>query len=481
MQATYNQTSPIKYIQALHRQTTGYITLLKKLADNKVMQRHYKLEQLNDDVLRDFIDYDCYVSLNSFYRMKRGNQHLKTLHNLYVDLDCYKLGLSVDSVMYELENDYFNQSIPTPNLVVYSGRGIQLIWNIEAISGLAIERWGIVQRAICKVLEPFNSDYQALDASRVFRLSASINSKSNEIVRYDQLHDHEYDLVDIGREYFGILPAQPREKSQKRPSKSKKRPRVNVGFNYYSLSQARLNDLETLIKLRDGKMNGHRERLLFLARYFALTITKDKQAAVKKIHFLNGLFDEPIGTCELLSATASAETYYKGNGLNISNARLIEWLSITPAEQTKLSTIICKKEKRERDRLRKQKARRDAGIDTRAQYNRKCLQKTIRSAKKIQLAQAIFPNMSVRETAEKVGLSKTYVWQLLKDLDMYVDRLDNIEYLSSSSGAYIRRVAQGLQILGLSMNLEDLSRHELLMIQQQLVDYLQMGTLAATS
>lgn len=479
MIATYNQTSPIKYIQLLHRATDGYITLFKKLADNKVMQRHYKLNQLDDDVIRDFVDYDCYVSLNSFYRMKRGNQHLRSLGNLFVDLDCYKLGLSVESVMYALENDYFNQSIPTPNLVVYSGRGIQLVWNIEAISGLALERWGIVQRAICKVLEQFGADYQALDASRVFRLPASVNSKSNEIVRYDYLHDYEYDLVDVGRDYFGILPAQPREKSHKKShNKSKKRPSINIGFNYYSLAQARLNDLQTLIELRDGEMRGFRERVLFLARYFALCITKDKQAAVKKIAYLNSLFSEPLGTYELLQATASAETYYKDNSFNISNSRIIEWLGITSAEQTKLSTIISKREKRERERLRKQKARRDAGIDTRAQYNRKCLQKTIRSAKRIQLARCIFPNMSIRETAEKVGLSKTYVWELLKDLDTYVD---NLEQVSVSSSAYIMRVAQGLHILGLTMDLEDLTKHELLMIQQQLIDYLQMGTLAATS
>lgn len=472
--ATYNQTNPIEYIQALHRATDGYITLFKKLADNKVTQRHYKLNQLDDDVIRDFVHYDCYVSLNSFYRMKRGNAHLRTLHNLYVDLDCYNVNMSVDSVMYALENDYFNQSIPTPNLVVYSGRGIQLIWNIEAISGLAIERWSIVQRAICDELKVFGADSQAIDASRVFRLPASVNSKSNEVVRYDQLHDHEYDLMELGEEYFDILPKQNCEKFPIKPhSKPKKRPSINIGINYYSLTQARLNDLETLIKLRSGKMNGHRERLLFLARYFALCITKNKQSAVKKIHFLNGLFDEPIGTCELIQATASAEEYFKGNGLNIGNKCIIEWLNITPVEQSKLSTIINKEEKSKRDRARKQKARRDSGVDTRVQYNRKRLKAVIRNAKRIKLAQCIFPNMSVREIAVKVGLSKTYVWKLLQDLDTYVD---NIELLSTSNSPYIKRVVQALSILGLSMDLEELTKPELLVIKQQLIDYLQMGS-----
>lgn len=470
-----NQINPLTYIKALHRATDGYITLFKKLADNKVMQRHYKLEQLNDEIIRNYVDYDCYVSLNSFYRTKRGNKHLRTIHNLYVDLDCYNVGLTPEQVLAALESDYFNRSIPLPNIVLYSGRGLGLIWHTETISGLALERWGIVQRAIYEQLKDFGADPAVVsDGARIFRLPASINSKSNEIVRYDVLHDYQYDIKSIGAEYFGILPKQPREKAQKRRSTSKKKAKAHVGFNPYSLAQARLNDLEILIKLRDGKMNGHRERLLFLARYFALTITKNKEAAVKKIEYLNGLFAMPLSQSELANATTSAETYFEGNGINFTNERLIEWFAISSDEQKHLSTIIGRTEKRERDRVAKEKARRNAGTDTRAKYNRKRLKSVIRNAKRIKLAQAIYPNMSIRETAARVGLSKTYVAELLKDLETYVDSIEQVSY---STSVYINRVATGLEILGLEIDLSILSKCEILMIQQQLTNYLRNGSL----
>ena len=422
MSTTLNQIDAIAYVKRLHRNTDGYITFFRKEANTgEVKQYHYKLSQLNDELIREWVTYDSYVSLNSFFRPTRGNAHLRSLHNLYVDLDCYNANLTPEQVLMSLEQDYFEQSIPKPNTILYSGRGLGLIWHIQAVSGLALERWSIVQKAIYNELKCFGADPSiTTDGARVFRLPSSINSKSNEIVRYDVIHDYEYDLKEIGREYFGIIPTpKPKEKAQKRPaSHKKKRQTVYAGFNSFSLYQARLNDLETLIKLRDGAMRGHRERLLFLARYYALKITNNEQAAIQKIEHMNSLFDAPLKSSELLNATNSAVTYYKeGTGINISNTTLIEWFGITESEQVQLTTIIAKKEKRERDRVKKEKVRRGAGVKSRSQYNAKRARALIRNAKRIKLIKAIYPNYSVREIAARAGLSKSYVGDLIKRLN----------------------------------------------------------------
>lgn len=435
--ATFNQTNPLSYIKALHRTTDGYITLFRKLDDGQVMQRHFKLDQLNDDVLRDWVTYDSYMSLNSFYRPVRGNAHLRQLSNLYVDLDCYNVNLTPEQVLAALESDYFNRSIPLPNIVLYSGRGLGLIWHIEPTSGLALERWGIVQRAIFEKLKEFGADPSiTTDGARIFRLPASVNSKSNEVVRYDVLHNHEYDIKSIGADYFGIIAKKPREKAQKRTRTSKKRTSIKYGFNGFTLAQARLKDFETLIQMREGEMRGHRERLLFLARFYAQRITNNDDAAIQKIEYLNGLFVMPLKQSELVKATQSAVSYVKdGTGINISNATLIEWFGITAAEQEQLTTIISKKEKRERDRVAKEKARRSAGIQTKAQYNVKRAKAVLRHVKRLKLIVAMYPTASLRELAERFGMSKTYVADLLKRINDII--VNNIEQVSTHGSSLV--------------------------------------------
>lgn len=435
MESKYNQTSPLVYIKGLHRQTDGYITFFKKLEDNQVKQYHYKLEEITEDLLKDWVDYDTYISLNSFFIPKRGNVHLRKIYNLYVDLDCYNVGMSPEEVLVALNNDFFGSVLPVPNMVLHSGRGLGLIWHIEAISGLAIERWMVVQRAIDEQLKQFGADSSVTtDASRVFRLPASVNSKSNEIVRYDVLHEEEYSLKELGQKYFGIVSVPGFEKmevgNEQPVLPNKKKKAVSYMFNGYTLVKARLEDIERLIKVRKGEVNGYRERLLFLARYYALKVSNNEEAAIRKIEYLNGLFVVPLSDSEVLGATFSAVTYYKeGTGINISNTTLINWFDITREEQKELATIISKAEKRERGRIRKEQFRRATGMESMAAYNARRLKVVIRHVKRLKLIISIYPNDSIRKLADRFGMSKSYVNNLLKRMDELL--LTNFKQLST--------------------------------------------------
>ncbi|WEV16725.1 hypothetical protein [Clostridium perfringens] len=44
----------------------------------------------------------------------------------------------------DLEKNYFNQSIPIPNYVIDSGRGMYLIWIINAVPSKALPLWKAV-------------------------------------------------------------------------------------------------------------------------------------------------------------------------------------------------------------------------------------------------------------------------------------------------------------------------------------------------
>ena len=442
-----------EYIQMIHRNTDGYITLFRKLKDG-VKQYHYKLADINDDMLNEWITYDSYVSLNSFFVPKRGIQTLRTLHNLYVDIDCYTVNMTPEQVIYALESDYYGVSIPKPNIVTYSGRGVQLVWHIEAMSGLAIERWDALQKALHGVLKPFGADIQALDAARVFRLAGSVNSKNGAIVYADRLHDYEYSYAEIVDEYFADL-KQPKRAVAKPYRRSNKR-KVLFAFNSYTLAQSRLNDLKTLVELRNGEVSGHRERILFLVRLNALRITNSDHAAVAKMREINGLFSVPLNESELLKATASAIEYHKQGGLNMRNSVYIEWLGITPAEQEAMSTLINRAEKQARDRRRKQKAAKQAGKQSMAEYNAKRRRQLLRQVKRVKLARSIYPTYSIRELSERVSLSKSHVGNLLKMADCGL-----CEEVSTDHSALVKREfpmpATGARV---TINLtESFSRH----------------------
>lgn len=420
-----------EYLQTIHRNTDGYITLFRKLADG-VKQYHYKLDEINDAMLNEWITYDSYVSLNSFFVPKRNIRTLRTLHNLYVDIDCYTVNMTPEQVVYELENDHYGVSIPTPNIVTYSGRGVQLVWHIEAMSGLAVERWDKVQRALYDVLKPYGADIQALDAARVFRLVGSINSKNGAIVYADRLHDYEYSYAEIVDEYFTELKQPKRAVAQ--PKKRSSKRKVLFTFNSYTLAQSRLNDLKTLVELRNGEVSGHRERILFLVRLNALRITNSDHAAVAKMREINGLFVEPLNDTELMKATKSAIEYNKQGGLNMRNSVYIEWLGITAEEQSHMSTLINRAEKQARDRRRKQKAAKQAGKQTMAEYNAKRRRQLLRQVKRVRLAKAIYPLKSIRELAERVELSKSHVGNLLKMADCGL-----CEEVSTDRSALVKR------------------------------------------
>ena len=104
-----------------------------------------------------------------------------------------------------LEADYFNKSIPRPNLIIDSGRGLYLIWLLNSVPSKALPLWKSIEEYLYSVLKPFGADRQALDPTRVLRVPGSINSKSKTIVKVIEQYDYIYDLREIQNEYLPEL------------------------------------------------------------------------------------------------------------------------------------------------------------------------------------------------------------------------------------------------------------------------------------
>lgn len=349
-------------------------------------------------------EYDTYMSMNPLMRkehcIKRDKEHVARLKWLYVDLDYYNSAyknFSKKQIVGLLEMDYFNKSIPAPTYVIDSGRGIYLLWRIDE-NVKAYSRWTKMQQFLCNHLSEFGADWKvATDSARVLRKPGSINSKSGTQVSIIQHEARKYSLTSLLREYvIGEEPSPQMTKyakaiasdlgiplpdmrnreavkkfirdnkepanlfrqyqsGQKRCEKSRK---SNIKYirNTYTMTSARLQDLEQLIRMRDQE-NGYREHILFLYRYWQLCITDSPETSLQRTLDLNNSLQNPLSEKEVITATKSAEKYfYNGKSLRCSNTYVIQALNITEDEMKHLNFFIGECEKKKRKQARNSRA-----------------------------------------------------------------------------------------------------------------------------
>lgn len=419
-----------------HHDADGFITLAKKTKMGAWREYHYHPEQLADH-LSDWLGEDVYFSQNTFYKPARKIENIRQLRSFYVDIDFYLLNYNHEWVLDELQGKFFGKVMPEPNLIILSGRGIVLIWFIDPVPMAALPLWQSIQNYFVKTLNKMGSDAKASDAARVFRIDGSINSKSGEEVRVDYLHDTKYILREIQEKYLPALTEKKKTQTTKKTAGRKKK--VIELRNTYTLHLARYLDLLKLVELRNYDVEGYREIILFLYRYWQCCYLSDpEQALVETLEF-NQSFLSPLSEKEVVSATKSAEEAwmarsnkeadliakakgYPGAGYNVTNAKLIKWLDITDEEMTHLQTIISPAEKRRRkqirDRAYQEKKRRDRGDLTREEYLKSQYDKTDDMLFKLQELIKKHPQAKKTELAKMLGVARQHLYRLLKQLEV---------------------------------------------------------------
>ena len=402
-----------------HHDADGFITMAKKDKETgRFKQYHYRAPELAEN-LSKWMGDDVFFSQNTFYKPQRTIENIRQLKSLYVDLDCYLFNYDPDWILGKLELEYFNEAIPEPNIILFSGQGLVLIWLLEPVPYKALPLWQAIQNYMIRELKSLGGDSKAADAARVFRLPGTTSSKNGNQVKAIYRHDHHYELRQIQHDYLPELTP----KKAKTPGRKKK---VLHLFNIYTLHHARLQDLRKLIQLREGDMEGIREITCFLYRYWNCCYLEDHIAAEELTIELNDSFTKPLPLKEVIKATKSAEKAwqaksskeadeiakakgYPGAGYNISNKKLIEWLDISPQEQEHMKTIIGPQEKKRRNTIAKKEARRQAGMRPMEEYNQ-----VRRSQKEEVIAQAVAiyldnPQISNRKLAAMIGKSESYI------------------------------------------------------------------------
>lgn len=413
-----------------HHDADGWITVAKKTDTGKFKQYHYGPEELADELTK-WLGEDVYFSQNTFYKPQRQIENIRQLRSLYVDLDFYLFNYDPSWVMGKLEHEFYGHSIPEPNILIFSGQGMVLIWLIEPVPYKALPLWQAVQNHFLKQLSELGGDPKAADAARVFRIAGSINSKNGNEVRAEYRHDYRYALREIQNDYLPDLS----EVFSKKVGKGKKgrKKKVVQLFNTYKLHYARLLDLVKLVELRNYNVYGYRETICFLYRYWLCCYTNDPSESLNQTQTFNLQFVDPLPLREVEKATRSAEKAwyarnneeanriamekgYPGAGYNISNKKLISWLDITPEEMTHLKTIIDVSEKNRRKRLANMKMRREQGVIKREDYLKQQHDKTDDKLFKLQQLTEMYPTYSNVKLGKLLGVSEGYIRKLKQQL-----------------------------------------------------------------
>lgn len=136
--------------------------------------------------LPSLLDGRAYLSLNRFHG-RRGSRQLAALNALYADLDWHKSARWRDqqtgNVDFAVLSTLDAANLPSPSVLLHSGRGTALIWLVHEMPPAALPRWKAAIAALNEFLKTFGADRASQDPARVFRLPGSRNEKSGKRVR----------------------------------------------------------------------------------------------------------------------------------------------------------------------------------------------------------------------------------------------------------------------------------------------------------
>jgi DNA-binding CsgD family transcriptional regulator len=398
----------------------------------------------------EFIEADTaklnvWISMGEFSKPNRRIVNLTRMGLCFLDLDTYKSEAKDwprEQVIAKIHELCRSAGIPSPSLIVFSGRGYQIKWVLSSyLPRDALPRWNVVQGLLLKLFEPLGADPAAKDAARILRLVGTTNLKSGNLVEVVYHQGRSLDTtpsVDFEQLSNALLPL---DRQRKPTAKSKAKATTHGplrlvsssadakklwrGIHTGRLALARLDDLRKLAALRGGIGEGMRNTyLLVVACQMALCGMIYPARFTKEVRSLQAeISKDPQwlrDTSLLGSLQARVDAHNRGekieyNGKEVTpiytyrTSTIINLLSITRAEQEQLKTLISSDLATERDTLRTRAKRRAAGVKERSEYLAGIQDKHAQAvALKAQ-------GLSVTAIAQQLGMSRPTVYTALKN------------------------------------------------------------------
>lgn len=376
---------------------------------------------------------NVFLSLNAFEskngQLKRRVDHLAQIRNIGVDIDCYKVGLSVDEASEKLKKMIYSSKMPNPNLFIRSGNGIQLIYSIENGAAPTDQiKWltSYITTQLTANVMTLGADFSANTLERVFRLPGTYNQKPNKskkVVEVEIWRQLEYSLQEL-YEY-----CTPYERS-KNKTKVIPLPGYKMHGNHVkALNLARCSDFIKIVEIRNGDID--KRNVLTYDYCFALALNDlSELEVIEAARQLDNRFNTPQKPNTVKRTAKSAykdaiafwkafsENGYTMKGLEKSlikpkkNSTLIDHHDITDHEQSFLSVIIDTTEKYNR----KVAKRRAAGVKERSEYEKERKEAKLDKLNQLRSLKEKHPEATQRQLADLMSVSAMTINRLSKQL-----------------------------------------------------------------
>lgn len=422
--------SVAKYCNHLFDITTdGYIHAIK-LENKNIKIYNGKNSELREIVETLENEVDVFITPNTMYKKQRRVANIRQFRALFQDLDIHKLGYSKEETVCMIYILVYENKIPMPSMIVDSGRGIHLYWKIKNAPYGALNTWQELQDYLYYQLKHLQADRNATDGARVLRLPNTLNSKENALCKVIEVHDDiEYSMYDLREQYLNYSISKQLQFQEAKTVKKKTKVINNKFFNSYSLHMTRVEDIETLCKLRGYNMKGYRNMIIHCYAYWKGIYVRDIDELENEVIELNNAFIEPMKDTEIKAilrcipkAIEKFLSYEQGlrngedkrvtkgmrdkGGYWYKNETLIERLNITPKEQRNLKTIIGTEEKYRRNNERRT-PRNENGLTKREQDKQDRLN---------QIKELLSLGYNQSKIAKEIGISRQAVSKLCKDM-----------------------------------------------------------------
>ena len=211
---------------------------------------------------------DSYFSINSFcnnYENKRKSTYVRHLNAFVLDYDFYKKKEFADLTPLQMYRRYIRPTLPCdPTYVVDSGRGLYVLYLFEHASVKKVKLYQSIYRAFLQTQKQWGMDPKAMNVTQVIRIPGSLNTKSLTEVEILIENDTDYTIFQL-RDIlcpYTVEEVLAYKKQKKDAKKSGNRLFLMAQSHRQTVVKPILDDLQRLVAMREGEMNGHREYIL---------------------------------------------------------------------------------------------------------------------------------------------------------------------------------------------------------------------------
>ena len=356
--ATSALTSPAKLLSEIFGKNeinNGFITIVRKKGE--VVRHVSSFETTREEEVDRLIQHrgaDYYFSKAQMIRPgKWREENVFAFNAIYLDLDAHDRQIDLERletlITGLIEED---GTIPSPSIVVRSGRGLQLIWPFDQRPACFLPSVKMITQYYADVVSELldmcgDPDFRGLvdwgncaNVAGVTRLPGGTNTKNGARATFHVLSQRHIDFdsaLDSANARLKLTPV-----------------RKMCGLSALGERRMRAIERASIDNCGPNNSEGYRDLTLFHYCAAARTAGYDAATAMQKCHDLNATFAKPLKDREVDSYLSTAKT---GKYNRITNRRIIKDLAIDDTIQTRcgLTGTARLNHNRARDRRRKSK------------------------------------------------------------------------------------------------------------------------------